>query len=548
MQARGFFSGCLAGLAAAVAVVAQSPIKPGSMPSADRVRAEIKGANPMETAARQMGAFVQLRRIVETLAGQRNFTDRLTAEEKRLIGEYNWGYHGASLPYAKLGGEERSKWYQLHSFYETDPKFREELLERFLPPALREEYYRAKGVDDAKSLARAQAAERERQRIQAEREAQDAQAKLAETAAAGKATGNAVLSVESGLGAAAGSGDPLGGRPVFLFKESFRDFLRREVFGGMQLPANVSPLAAWAEACRTGNQLCRDALRETQPIFAGQARTDSTGKVKLPGVPPGRYFLLSSAIVDRQVLVWDLEVSLKAGETMVRLDTRNITPLNDAQTRALTSGSASAATSAAPSPAPKDLPPAPPRPSGPRTSVVTIEAKADHVTPIARTTFYLLVDDFERILQRAGFEQQLLLGERLSLLASVELLKRWMAIKDGAGFKLLEALSGESALPADIPRQHAIATKALSDHTVAVIKTDIYGKGSSASIPAGTYYLYGTAEEFVKTGARGTLSGDRVTLTDTGYQKATIWNLRVIVKPGQNSVQVTPDNAAEAGQ
>jgi hypothetical protein len=89
--------------------------------------------------------------------------------------------------------------------------------------------------------------------------------------------------------------------------------------------------------------------------------------------------------------------------------------------------------------------------------------------------------------------------------------------------------------------------KALSEHTVATAKTDINGRASFPALPAGTYYVYGTANQFVKTGATGTVSGNTVTLNDTGYQAATIWNLKVVVRPGQNTVTLTPDNAAFAG-
>jgi hypothetical protein len=70
--------------AAAAGVRAQVP--PGAMPSPDRVAKEITGSDAMDTAARQMGAFWQLQKIVETMAGSRLFRNQLTPEEQRLIG------------------------------------------------------------------------------------------------------------------------------------------------------------------------------------------------------------------------------------------------------------------------------------------------------------------------------------------------------------------------------------------------------------------------------------------------------------------------------
>jgi len=104
--------------------------------------------------------------------------------------------------------------------------------------------------------------------------------------------------------------------------------------------------------------------------------------------------------------------------------------------------------------------------------------------------------------------------------------------------------SGQSILPEDLEQQYARGTKALREHTVATITTDSTGKATVPALAAGTYYVYGTTNRFVKTGARGTISGDTVTLHDTGIDAATIWNLRVEIKPGPNTVALTPDNAA----
>ena len=122
--------------ACAAAASAQTRATAANMPSVERVRAEITGATPMETAARQMGAFWQLRRIIETLAGPRFDRGQLAPEENRLRGEDNNAYAQAGQPYAQLQGDQRPKWFQMHSFYETDDKFRDELLDWFVSPAL----------------------------------------------------------------------------------------------------------------------------------------------------------------------------------------------------------------------------------------------------------------------------------------------------------------------------------------------------------------------------------------------------------------------------
>jgi hypothetical protein len=84
---------------------------------------------------------------------------------------------------------------------------------------------------------------------------------------------------------------------------------------------------------------------------------------------------------------------------------------------------------------------------------------------------------------------------------------------------------------------------------VATAKTDAGGRAILPAVPAGTYYLYGTTSEFVKVGDVVTV--DRSTITPTitntkpyGYDSATIWNLKVTINAGRNSVGLTRANAA----
>lgn len=75
------------------------------------------------------------------------------------------------------------------------------------------------------------------------------------------------------------------------------------------------------------------------------------------------------------------------------------------------------------------------------------------------------------------------LGQKLPLLNSFEVLKRWKALKEGNPmFSIFESMTGESVLPDDFEEQYAIGMKALADHTVATIRTSMYGKGASPNI------------------------------------------------------------------
>jgi hypothetical protein len=136
-----------------------NPAYISQFPSVERVNAELKGPDPLDTAARRMGGFWQLQQIIRDLSGPRVYRNQLTVDENRLIGAYAGGYQSAEQPYASLAGPERMKWFQMHSFYEVDDRFREELFKQFLSPALLAEYTKAKADQNATRQANRQAEE-----------------------------------------------------------------------------------------------------------------------------------------------------------------------------------------------------------------------------------------------------------------------------------------------------------------------------------------------------------------------------------------------------
>lgn len=146
------------------------------MPSAERVKAEIKGSDAMDTAARQAGAFWQLRQIIYDIAlAQRRDRNEVTPDEKRLVDGYYADHHYASQPIEKsLSAEDKPKWFKLRSRYEVDPQFRDELFTRFFSPALRAEYFRATGEMDARIRARQEAEQKAFKDAQAAAKAQEA--------------------------------------------------------------------------------------------------------------------------------------------------------------------------------------------------------------------------------------------------------------------------------------------------------------------------------------------------------------------------------------
>jgi hypothetical protein len=57
-------------------------------------------------------------------------------------------------------------------------------------------------------------------------------------------------------------------------------------------------------------------------------RADANGSGTFPGVTPCTYYLMISACVGNQVLVWDKPVQLKSGPNSMALDQHNATPMN----------------------------------------------------------------------------------------------------------------------------------------------------------------------------------------------------------------------------
>lgn len=152
--------------------------------------------------------------------------------------------------------------------------------------------------------------------------------------------------------------------------------------------------------------------------------------------------------------------------------------------------------------------------SGRKNSNLSFEVglvfKSGDVKPVARATFYLLDDDLAKILKEAGLQAP----RRFSSGGNPEedLVD---AFASSVRFSSLE----------DYKEFYPAAMTALKPHIIQSVITDFGGKGSFEPVPAGTYYLMGVTE------------------TPRGYA---IWNLKVDLKLGQNSVTLDQNNAATA--
>jgi hypothetical protein len=137
--------------------------------------------------------------------------------------------------------------------------------------------------------------------------------------------GNATLTIVSGFLAQPGQPNPLAGRPYVILRDSYGDALAK---GGVAVPAGTSPYKYVGGVCGSRTPECQQALDAIKANAASAVRADASGAGTLPGVPPGTYYLMVSAIYNKQSLVWGQAVHVNAGQNSVTLDLRNAMPLN----------------------------------------------------------------------------------------------------------------------------------------------------------------------------------------------------------------------------
>ncbi len=108
--------------------------------------------------------------------------------------------------------------------------------------------------------------------------------------------------------------NPLAGRVVKLMTDRFDNVLRK---AGAPVPAGTTPgkaLQAYSSACPppTG---CPAPAQLMKPYYVGTATFDNNGRATLSApVAPGSYYILCAAPDPKGGLVWDMPVTLKAGQ------------------------------------------------------------------------------------------------------------------------------------------------------------------------------------------------------------------------------------------
>ncbi len=136
----------------------------------------------------------------------------------------------------------------------------------------------------------------------------------------GAPTGTAVLQLMSGLPAPAGTANALAGHPYILLRDNLATVMAQV---GVNVPAGMSPYKYLGMACGQHTAECPKIIAAVQADTASAARADVDGRVTMPGVPAGTYYLMISTRYNNQALVWDQAVELQAGSNSMSLDVRN---------------------------------------------------------------------------------------------------------------------------------------------------------------------------------------------------------------------------------
>lgn len=140
------------------------------LPPVERVMREVQGKDPLDTAAKQSGAFWLLRNVIISMAhNQRRNENNLAPEEQRLSGEYYAAYSGLWKTVSDQVKGDGPTLFKLGG-YAHDGAFKDELLGRLCAPGFRDEYWQAEGkiagrvrarLEEDKAIAKQAEADRE---------------------------------------------------------------------------------------------------------------------------------------------------------------------------------------------------------------------------------------------------------------------------------------------------------------------------------------------------------------------------------------------------
>jgi tetratricopeptide (TPR) repeat protein len=125
------------------AAQSKQPSYLNQFPSVEQIKADVRGVDEMETAAKQAGIFWQLQQLVSNLAYSQHRMDRqFTPDEQRMSVDYRNGYYSAlQLFEGKVAGDDKPRWFELHTKYELDTWLLDEVLKKYFAPETRRSIY-----------------------------------------------------------------------------------------------------------------------------------------------------------------------------------------------------------------------------------------------------------------------------------------------------------------------------------------------------------------------------------------------------------------------
>jgi hypothetical protein len=135
---------------------------------------------------------------------------------------------------------------------------------------------------------------------------------------------SAQLTVAAGVSVPPGGYLPAAGANVFVTTRSADVALAG---AGFAAAPGGTPVNAWIRASQASPDAFREGVVAMTANPVGVARTDANGRVELPPVPPGHYYVFGFVRLARQPLLWSVPVDLKAGSNTLTLDQQNATRL-----------------------------------------------------------------------------------------------------------------------------------------------------------------------------------------------------------------------------
>ena len=157
------------------------PLNPaylGGMPSVEKVKRDIQGANPDDTLARQAAVFTYLPQIIiRHQDPSRNIRDGLTPDEQRITYAYNLAAYEISQAYGKTHTPEQAQEFsKAHGRYEMDSAFYQQWFNTLFSPEFRAGYANAQFANSAHAKAHIEAEHRAYENAVAQEKAADATA------------------------------------------------------------------------------------------------------------------------------------------------------------------------------------------------------------------------------------------------------------------------------------------------------------------------------------------------------------------------------------